>query len=183
PNPALQTRMSMRPSRRSTSPTAARTWLSSVMSAPMWFTPSCGRSWRENSYTRQPAAANRAAVQRPIPPLPPVTMATSTICEHLRYYVHRLVQQLLRVRGHIARAQQAVARRDGGRQHGVDIHAALIELLRLQQRVVRALGADGDYRRGGGLHRHAAKRKALARVVRERHQPLRKLRVGLELPE
>ena len=48
-NPALFTRISIRPSRSSTSFTAARTWDSSVMSAVRWMMPSAGFSCRENS--------------------------------------------------------------------------------------------------------------------------------------
>ena len=75
PKPALLTRMSIRPSRLMTSSIAARTCASSVTSAVICTMPSAGFSRRDSSYTVQPASRSAAAVQRPMPPLPPVTIA------------------------------------------------------------------------------------------------------------
>src|SRR5665213_2088937 len=85
--PALLTRMSMRPSSRLTRSTMAATAALSVTSVmtEIAFTPCCRSSatasfdfasLRATIAIAAPASANPRAMPRPIPPLPPVTIAT-----------------------------------------------------------------------------------------------------------
>ena len=154
PKPALFTSTSMRPARSMISATAARTWSSSVMSQRMWCRPSTPCARRDSSYTVQPASFSASAVARPMPEVPPVTTATLLlICHYLPDDVHSLVQQSLRVGGHVAGAQQSLALRRGRRQRGVHVHAAVVDVRRHPQRPVRLVGVDGDDGRGGGGRR------------------------------
>ena len=75
PYPALLITRSTRPSRCKTVSTAAATAASSVTSQVMCRTPCSGFSRRDSSYTVHPCCDRASAVSRPMPELPPVTMA------------------------------------------------------------------------------------------------------------